>query len=161
MKAALENMPGNARLWVYQSTKFLSNEEVEIIQSEGDKFVDAWDYHGAYLQASFDVLHNRFVVIAVDENHAPTGGCSIDKSVGLIKGLGDKLGTDFFDRFHVVYKVGDELQSCNYNDLEDLVNAGTVNESTIVYNNSVSSKADFDANWELPLNQSWQGRVLA
>jgi hypothetical protein len=35
-----------------------------------------------------------------------------------------------------------------------------VNESTIVFNNMVSSKSAFDKEWQVPLKQSWQSRVL-
>ena len=80
-------MPSDARVWVYQSNTILSDAEVNTIKNEGAHFISDWAAHGSNLKASFDVLFNRFIVIAVDEQQATASGCSIDKSVKFVKEL--------------------------------------------------------------------------
>ena len=76
---SIENMPPDARVWVYQNNKVFSDAELIAIKLEGEKFISDWSAHGAALNASFDVLHNRFIVIGVDEKQATASGCSIDR----------------------------------------------------------------------------------
>ncbi|MFL5763476.1 MAG: ABC transporter ATPase [Bacteroidia bacterium] len=157
----LSNMPQEARLWVYQSSKPLSDAEVQSIQEAGNQFISGWAAHGAGLKASFDILHNLFIVIAVDEAQALASGCSIDKSVHFIKSIEQQMHLDLFDRMQVAYRKGAEIKVCRYSEFEKLAAAGEVDASTIVFNNMVTSKKAFDKEWEVPLKQSWQSRVLA
>jgi hypothetical protein len=157
----ISNMPLDARVWVYQSNTALSDAEVNTIKNEGAYFIADWAAHGASLKASFDVLLNRFIVIAVDEQQALASGCSIDKSVKFVKELEQKFNLNLFDRMQVAYRKGNEINACSLSDFEKLASERLVNESTIVFNNMVSTKKAFDAEWEVPLKQSWQSRVLA
>lgn len=153
-------MPSDARLWVYQSNRALTDAEVLAIQNSGLSFINSWTAHGASLKAAFDVLYNRFVVIAVDEKQAEASGCSIDKSVRFIKDLELQMNLNFFDRMQVAYRSGNEINACSLSAFEKLASQGHVNENTIVFNNMVNNKNSFDTEWEVPLKQSWQSRVL-
>jgi len=157
----VSTMPANARLWVYQNNRIFSDAEVKAIEELGIQFISDWAAHGASLKASFDVLHNLFVVIAVDEQQAMASGCSIDKSVKFVKELEIQLNLNLFDRMQVAYRIGSDIKICKLSDFEKLASQGIVNESTIVFNNMVSTKASFDSEWQVPLKQSWQSRVLA
>jgi hypothetical protein len=161
MKNSISNMPSEARVWVYQSNTVLTDAEVNAIKNEGAHFISDWAAHGASLKASFDILFNRFIVIAVDEQQAMASGCSIDKSVKFVKDLEQKFNLNLFDRMQVAYKEGNDIKVCSFSDFEKLAAQETVNESTIVFNNMVTSKKAFDSEWEVPLKQSWQNRVLA
>ncbi len=153
-------MPSDARLWVYQSNRILSDAEVKAIEEEGIRFISGWAAHGASLKASFDVLHNLFVVIAVDEQQAMASGCSVDKSVHFVKELEEKLNLNLVDRMQVAYRSDNEIKVCKLSDFEILAAQGLVNRSTVVFNNMVTSKSAFDNAWEVPLKDSWQSRVL-
>jgi hypothetical protein len=157
---SIKNMPPDARLWVYQNDRILSDEEVITIQKEGEKFISGWSAHGALLNASFEVLCNCFIVLAVDEQQALASGCGIDKSVHFIKQLEQQLHLNLFDRMKVAYRSGNEIRIVSFNEFEKEALAKNVNEDTIVFNNVVSTKAAFDNEWELPLKKSWQSRVL-
>jgi hypothetical protein len=155
-------MPADSRVWIYQSNRELSSEEILQTEKKGKIFINEWTAHGADLKASFDIIFNRFVVIAVDEKEAIASGCSIDKSVRLMKDLGQKLGIDFFDRMHVVYRnVKNEIESCSYKDFEKRVSQNLINDSAIVFNNMVTTKKAFDNEWEIPARQSWLSRVFS
>lgn len=153
-------MPSDARVWVYQSNRNLRDAEVSSIEDSGISFIDEWAAHGASLKASFDVLYNRFVIIAVDEKQALASGCSIDKSVHFIKELEKQLNLNLFDRMQVAYRKGNEIESCSLSEFEKLASQNFVNETTIVFNNMVNTKLAFDTEWEVPLKSSWQRRVL-
>ncbi|MES2590376.1 MAG: ABC transporter ATPase [Bacteroidota bacterium] len=162
---SIKEMPSDARVWVYQSNKALSDTEVAGVAKAGNTFIADWAAHGASLKASFDILHNRFIVLAVDEKQATASGCSIDKSVHFIKELEKQFNLNLFDRMQVAFRKENQIITCHFNDLlkeltsqisSDLDVLGNVT----VFNNMVASKAEFDTNWECKLKNSWQGRVL-
>ena len=156
----IKQMPDNARVWVYQSNRPLSDAEVNEITASGNNFIAEWSAHGASLKASFEVLYNRFIVIAVDEQQALASGCSIDKSLKFIKELEQQFDLNLFDRLQVAYRKGNEIVVCHISEFEKLAQQGLVNASTIVFNNMVSTKTAFDKEWEVPVKESWQKKVL-
>ncbi len=133
---------------------------MKTIENLGSSFIADWAAHGASLNASFDVLYNRFIIIAVDEKQAMASGCSIDKSVHFVKELEKQFDLNLFDRLQVAYRKGNEIESCSLSEFEKLALQNDVNGSTIVFNNMVNTKSAFDTEWEVPLKQSWQSRVL-
>jgi hypothetical protein len=60
----------------------------------------------------------------------------------------------------VAYRKENEILTCSLSEFEKLAALNIVNESTIVFNNMISTKKEFDNNWEVNLKQSWQSRVL-
>mgnify|MGYP000921115092 CR=1 FL=1 len=156
----IKQMPGDARVWVYQSNTILTETQVNTIIQKGKDFVESWAAHGAALNASFDVLYNRFIIIAVDEKQAMASGCSIDKSVAFIKAVEQEFGLQLLDRMQVAYRKANAIEVCSLNEFEKLANNGAVDAATIVFNNMITTKAGFDSEWEVPLKGSWQSRVL-
>lgn len=158
----INQMPHNARVWVYQADRAFSEGESSFIKSKGEQFISEWTAHGASLKASFDILHNRFIVISVDEQQAIASGCSIDKSVHLMKELGSSFGLNFFDRLIIAYRGdGNIIQSCSLKDLELMAAQGKITKSTVVFNNTVTTKEAFDKEWEVPLETTWLNRIFA
>jgi hypothetical protein len=165
---SIKQMPDNARVWVFQSTNALSDEEVSTIQKAGIDFITNWTAHGASLKASFDILYNRFIIISVDEQQALASGCSIDKSVHFIKNLETQFHLNLFDRMQVAYRTGNEIKACHLNNLRDELLHSMVPNMTnkealgevIVFNNMVTTKKEFENSWETSLKKSWQSRIL-
>ncbi len=157
---SINNMPSKSKVWVYQSNRALTGTETVAIIKSGTDFVAEWSAHGASLKASFDIIYYRFIVIAVDEEQALASGCSIDKSVKFMKELEQQYKLSLFDRMQVAYRNGNEIVTCKLTEFEKLAEQGLVNETTVVFNNMITTKSSFDVEWEVPLKQSWQSRVL-
>lgn len=157
----LESMPAHARTWIYKAPRQLGQAEQRLIRERGAEFTAGWAAHGSPLDACVDVLHDRFVVIAVDEEQAMASGCSIDKSVGFIKRLEHDLKLMLTDRMVVVYEDGDgHVRSCRLQELPELVKAGSITGDTIVFDDLVSTVADLRERFRVPLRVSWMERFL-
>ena len=154
-------MPPNAKVWVYQSYRALTNEEATEITKAGERFISDWAAHGASLKASFEIMYNRFIVLAVDEQQALASGCSIDKSVKFIKDIEQQFNLILFDRMQVAYRKENEIVVCKLSEFEKLAEQGLINETTIVFNNMVTTKTAFDTEWEVPLKHSWHKKMMA
>ena len=157
---SITNMPPRSKVWVYQSNRPFTASEAERIISSGNHFIAEWAAHGASLKASFDIIYNQFIVIAVDEQQAQASGCSIDKSVKFIKEIEQQFQLHLFDRLQVAYRTESEIAVCSLTEFEKLAEQGLVNETTVVFNNMITTKSAFDTEWEVPLKESWQYKVL-
>ena len=157
---SIASIPAHARVWVYKAKRTLSQAEQRFIREKGAEFCAAWAGHGAPLDAAVDVVHDRFVVVAVDEQQANASGCSIDKSVGFIKDLEFQLNIMLTDRMVIVFDTEDGTRSCDLKDLPGLLADGTLNGDTFIFDDLVSTKGDLDDRFRVQLRSSWLSRYL-
>ena len=68
---------------------------------------------------------------------------------------------DFLDRMTQSYKKGDKIEVVKMQDFEQLLADKKIDENTIVFNNMVTTKSDFDHLWEVPLKKSWHQQFLS
>ena len=155
-----ELMPGTSRVWIYQSNLPFTEEEVPEIKEQVKNFATNWVSHNNALRSYGDVLNNRFVILMVDESQAGASGCSIDKSVHFIKAMGHHHGVDFFDRMNFAFKIGEELKTAHRDAFAQLFQDGAINDSTLVFNNLVKTKEEFEKGWIVPLKDSWHARMV-
>ena len=155
-----KDLPGDTRVWIYQSDRKLSDSEIEAIKEQGDNFIDNWAAHGEKLEAAFEVLHSQFLIIFADEDEAKASGCSIDRSVHFIKNLEQEYSVSLLNRTLIAYKVDDEIVTLPQEEFVELVAQGTLNKDTIVFNNLVTTKQDLETKWEVPLRESWHKDLM-
>jgi hypothetical protein len=154
------NFSENSKVWVYQSNRELSADEVNRIAKILGDFTAGWTAHNNQLKAKHEIRYNRFMVLIVDETQAGASGCSIDKSVNLMKGIEQEFGINLFDRFNIAYRDGDAITSVGRFEFEELIKQGRVNPETIVFNNLVPTLKDLNTQWEVPFKNSWHKQVF-
>jgi len=155
-----EVLPDTTRVWIYQAqTPFTENKIAEIRQHISN-FTTSWVSHNNQLRAFGDIYHNQFIVLMVDESLAGASGCSIDKSVHFIKQIEQHYNVDLFDRMTFTYKDGEAVKSAPRMEFSQLYQSGKINDTTLVFDNLVKTKADFEANWVKPLGESWHKRMV-
>ncbi|MEO0404716.1 MAG: ABC transporter ATPase [Bacteroidota bacterium] len=152
-------MPNHSRVWIYQSNRFMSPSEVLHINKVCQMFIDQWQAHGQSLVSEVHVLKERFVVFFVDEQQAQATGCSIDKSVHLMQGLGNELNVDFFDRMQMLYFEDGEITESRMHDFWAMRKAENVTDETLVFNNLVKDKGEFMSSWIVPFGKSWHSEM--
>ena len=154
------NFHPESKVWVYQSDRFFSDQEMEYLHSLLSDFTKGWTAHQQQLKAGYAIEHRLFIVLIVDESMAGASGCSIDKSVHLMKQIEGELGLNLFDRFRTAWRKQDEIQISDRNQLETLLDSGEVNGKTTVFNNLIKTYQEFQESWETPLENSWHARVF-
>jgi len=166
-----KDMPLHSRVWIYQSIREFSENEITQLKTKAESFISEWTSHGKTMSACIEIYHNRFIIICVDETIASTSGCGIDKSVKFIQQLESDLGgnTSLLDRMNVAYRknaplndeVGQgEIISCPISELKNLLTFPEGQKGITVFNNLVNTKAALEQNWEVPLEKSWQYEKL-
>lgn len=154
------NLPATSRVWAFQSNRPFTADEATQVERDIDAFVGEWTAHKLKVSAAGALLYNRFIILAADEREVGVSGCSIDSSVHFIKELAKQYGVDFFDRFNVAYKIGDEVHSANRTGFETLLAQGAITPDTLVYNNLIETLNDLQAKWEIPFKESWHSRFF-
>ena len=152
----------SSKLWVFQSDKIISPSNQKILINEISPFLTDWSSHGAEIKSSFEIRHDLFLIISVDEEINSASGCSIDKLTNFIIRISNEIGVDFFNRLNVAYKSDSEkINLRSLSDFKTLISEGKINEESIVFNNLIKTKKDYIEQWEVQLKNSWHKTLLA
>jgi hypothetical protein len=161
MVVPFNELPEEARIWVYQSNRKLSQQEVVSITALTSEFLSEWTAHGADLRAGFELRYDRFLVIGLDQRTASASGCSIDTSVRFIQSLEREFGIDLLDKMNVTYYNGEYIAYKPLDEFKKMAKARSVSARTVVFNNLVNTKADYETHWEVPASESWHSRFFS
>ncbi len=151
----------SSKVWIYQSNKEFSTEELVWLQKQLFHFTEQWTAHNQQLVAKSEIRYKRFIILMVDETAAGASGCSIDKSVHFMQEIERTLGVNLFDRLQFAYKNEEKIVVVNRSEMELNIENGIVTKNTIVFNNLVTTKAALDNQWEIPLAESWHANYFA
>ena len=160
MYIPFENLPLESKIWIYQSNRKFSDEEVTAIDTDLKQFIENWSAHGSSLEASFEIKYNRFIILAVNQEVLQATGCSIDSSVAFIQNLEQKYNVDLLDKMNVSFKQGDFITHKTLLDFKKLAKDKSVSGNTIVFNNLVNSIEEYNECWEVPASESWHSRFF-
>jgi hypothetical protein len=157
MNVPFEKLVPTARTWIYQANRKMSSEEKTTIKQALGDFTEQWLVHGLPLEASFDIRHDLFVILAANDT---TSGCSIDSSVRAMKEAGSLTGIDFFNRNLVAFKYPDEIRLVDLSLLKVAFQQGEWTEETLVFNNMTSTLRELEERWLVPAGSTWLKRYI-
>lgn len=160
MLVEFDTLPESARVWIYQSNRSLTDEELMEIRQDLETFLARWTAHGNDLKAGYEIKYKRFIIIALDQSSQNATGCSIDASVHFIQGLEKKYDILLLDKMNVSYKQGAYVAYKSLIDFKTMAKQKAISKNTIVFNNLVTNKGEYLEHWEVPASESWHARFL-
>lgn len=160
MLVDFQTLPETARIWIYQCNRSFSDGELDEVKTALTTFLEQWTAHGSDLKAGFEIPYNRFIVIGLDQSLSSASGCSIDASVHFIQNLEQKYNIDLLDKMNVSYKTGAFVAYKPLMDFKKMAKEKAVSAKTVVFNNLVATKQEYEENWEVPAAESWHARFL-
>lgn len=160
MFVEFEQLPPEARIWVYMSDRTIAPRDAAVINRILSAFTKEWAAHGAPLKSSFNILRNRFVLLAVDDRDQGPSGCSIDASVNVMKQAGEETGINFFDRSLVPFVIDDEIVLLRLGELKEKYAASVWNAQTPTFNILAGTLGEIRDRWTVPAAQSWLRRYV-
>lgn len=155
-----DDMPPESRVWVYQSSRQLREDEQLKMSEMAQGFIQQWAAHNQPLKGSFKLFYNHFLVVSVDESYNQASGCSIDASVHWVKQIEQQFNIDFFDRTKVAFLEDGEVLVESISDLKRTILEGKVTDQTLTFNNLVKDKEELTAQWVVPASESWLKRYF-
>jgi len=160
-RPVLADLPDAARLWAFGADRQIREEEHDRLIETTRSFVERWAAHGEALAAAFELLHGRFLLVAVDENQGAASGCSIDALVGHVRELERELDVTLVDASPIWFRDGTGIRSVGRAEFRALAESGEVDGRTPVFDLTVQRVGELRAGgWELPAGDSWHARLL-
>lgn len=160
MIQTFSQFPLESKIWVYAADRALATQEVLEVETKLQLFTQSWTAHEMQMRAASVVLYNQIVVIALDETQHSISGCGIDKSVKLMKDLGEQLKVNFFNRMQVLCLYSEILKTFDKNSLQLAINAGEVDANTHVWNSIVVNLGEFLNKGFVKLSDFWMAPQL-
>ncbi len=154
---ALDN---SAKVWIYQSDRVLTHDELDEVRPKIFDFLEAWTSHNQDLLTYGNIFHQRFLAFFVDETVAGASGCSIDKSVHFVESLGQSLGINFFDRNEFSFIKDDVVSFIKKQEMKSAYSAQLIDDDTLFFDHLIRTKEDFLKHWLVPLKASWHKKFI-
>lgn len=161
MYVPFENMPKDAKIWIYQSDRPFDKQEKIWIISKLVAFCNQWNTHGAEMPSSFDLKYNQFIVLSVDESQLGASGCSIDSSVRVLREIEVRLNINLLDSGKVAYLDGENVRVAFLPEIKNHVVEGSLQSTSKMFNPSVNKIADLNDKWLIEADKSWLKRYFA
>ena len=140
----LEDFNPESKIWIFTANRVMSGSEVSQISAKLKDFTKSWVSHNNQLKATAFILHNIFIVLAVDNSAAVASGCSIDTAMRFIQTLQIDFDIDLLDRQSFVYlDGGNKVHLVRKNELANKIAAGEINDGTLFYDTLVENLGQF------------------
>jgi hypothetical protein len=159
MYIPFQEMPGQARIWVYQASRNLLAPELDQIKQILTQSCQNWEAHGAPLQASFEIKYNQVIIVAVNEAMNAASGCSIDASTRWFKSLGETLQVDFFSRDVAVVRE-EQVELFALGQLKSAVETGLLTPEDQIITPLLQSVEQYRNQWLSTADQSYLKRYF-
>ncbi|TMM32424.1 ABC transporter ATPase [Polaribacter aestuariivivens] len=160
MLVDFDSIPEDAKVWIYPSSrKFYANEIDEVTQKVKN-FVENWKEEDNTFKASYKILYNRFIIITADDIDSTISNKDIDSSIAFILELQQTYNVVLLDKMNVCFKQGEFVQYKELKDFKKLLKNKAVTAKTIVFDNLVTTKHEFENYWEIAIEDSWYSRFL-
>lgn len=154
-------LPREARLWLYVSSRPLSDDEASRIETRMRGFADDWSSHGRPVLGVVELADNRLLGIGALVPDADISGCGIDKSVHQLEELGSQMGIEWVAGLSIAYRSGEAIEVVPRPVFRRLVRTGEVGAETTILDLSLTTVGDLvDRGIERPLGESWHARVF-
>lgn len=150
----------NEKIWIFVIEKNLNESLLATLQCNCKTFVTRWTAHEQKLSASFEIYKKSLIIFRVNEDVYNASGCSIDKLTRFIKDQEKIISCELMNRLLVVYEENDNPVVVNTEKLKELIIQSKINESTLIFDNSISSSSQL-TEWKKPLKATWLSKYLS
>ena len=155
MLVDFDTLPKNARVWLYQANRTLTQQEQIEINKFLSDFLENWTAHQQILKASVKILNNFFVIIALDEGYRAASGCSIDKQVHCLKQIEGKWGISLLDHSQIAYVSENTIHLVNFKEVKSAIGENKITPQTLIVNKNIATISDLQSSLFLPAQETW------
>ena len=155
-----DSISEDAKVWIYPSSRKFYDTEIEEIENKIKNFVENWKSEDENFKVSYQFLYKRFIIFFSDDELSPVSNVDIYVMVSFILELQSDYEVTLLDKMNVCFKQGEFVQYKELKELKTLLKNKAVTEKTIVFDNLITNKFDFENYWEIPMEESWYNRFL-
>jgi len=160
MHVDFDSLNETARVWVYQSSRGFSPEELLQLNPVLENFTNQWQSHGASVDASYKILLNQFIILGVNDNGPSVGGCSIDSSVHFIQEIEKKFEVSLLNKSDMAFESKGEIIVLPFNKVKEAITENTLGKEDFYFNNSITEFHQIAGDWKQKLENSWVAKYF-
>lgn len=160
MLVEFTSLPASAKLWIYPSSRKFYAEEIFEVTDKVKTFIAGWKKEDDSFKASYQIAYNRFIILAVDDLQSTLTTQDVDTSVQFILQLQQDHDVVLLDKMNVCFKQGEYVQYKELKDFKKLLKNKSVTGKSIVFDNLVQTKEEYENYWETSIEESWYSRFL-
>jgi hypothetical protein len=147
----INSLSDDSRIWIFGISPPLDDAKRGRMLEQVDLFLRDWAAHNVPVTSAREILHDSFLVIAVDKT-SETSGCSIDRMFGLLRQLERDLGVAILDPSRV-FVPGGAMTREEFRKIADA--------DTIVFDTLAERLGDVrGGRWERRAGESWHAKLL-
>ena len=144
-------------LWILSFEHNLSEEEQKTVLEVLDRFSENWTSHDKPVQSTYNILHDRFLIITGSTEEEVTG-CTHDRVTRLMKRF-EKRDIHMAPRANVFYKQDGIVLDCDRATFIEQYKTGEITDDTLVYNTTLIKPQELE-NFEVPLKECWHKQLV-
>ncbi|MFC2127754.1 ABC transporter ATPase [Bacteroidota bacterium] len=154
-----EILPEDSKVWIYPSNRKFYPTEIAPLEETITAFLNNWKQGEEAIECHFKLHYNRILVITSATNMSLNTN-TINLLVAFIINLQESYDVQLLDKMNVCFKQGEHVQYKDLKTFKELIKGRAVTKKTIVFDNMVATKIDFENYWELPASESWYGNLF-
>ncbi len=154
------NIPDQAKIWIFPSSRKFYPQEIEGLQENISTFLNAWEDQNNSVICAYNLRYDRFIIITIDTTEISLSLKAHEDLTTFIQKLEKHYEIMLLDRMNVCYKQGDSVQYKDLKAFKKLIKDKAVSKKTVVFNNMINLKEELDYDWEINIMDSWLGRFV-
>jgi len=155
-----DNFSADSKVWVFQSDRQFTAEEVKSIKNELSEFKNQWAAHGIRLFSFVDLFFDRFIVMMADGSVVKICGGSTDDSTRFMKKLEKDYSVKLLDRQLLAFIINDKIEIVPMAAIGSKIESGEITGDTLYFNNTILTRQDLTDKWIVPVKDSWLAKRL-
>ncbi len=156
MKITYKDLPEDAYAFIYPSSRKFYPQEIDELKAKIEQFLEENFTDYPYF---FKIIENRFIAIFVDsEKSLPI--TLLDKLASFILELDQQYNITLLDKINICFKQGEYIQYQDMKKFRTLLKNRSISKNTVIFNNLVQNKYDFEHHFETPLSESWLAHLV-
>ncbi|MEN8187904.1 MAG: ABC transporter ATPase [Bacteroidota bacterium] len=140
----------NSKVYIFPSDRKLYPDEIPVLSEKITDFLEDL----SEVDSFFEIKYQRFIIILVS-GKTPLSVSQNEALVLLMFSFEKELNLSLIDKVKVFFKQGKYVQCKEVPDFKKLIKNRGVSKNTIVFNNFIHSKSEYDCCWEVPASESW------
>ena len=148
MLVEYNSLSENSTIFIYPASRKLYKNEEPLFQEKINTFLTNFEE----IKAAFEIKYSRFLIIFIDTSLSLNQN---DVLVQFILSLEKEFNISLLDKVNVCFKQGEYAQLKEIPDFKNLIKNKGVSKKTIVFNNLIHTKTEYENSWETPAEDSW------
>ena len=144
-----QTLTEDARTLVFPSSRKFYDQEIDNLEARLKEFCASFA-----LDMGYKLAYGRFVVFFISRE-TPLSLEDNDALIAFVQKLEKEMDLALLDRMNVCYKQGPYVQRKEVPEFKKMIKSRSVSPKTIVFDNTIGTKGEFDSSWELPAGESW------